>query len=100
LETLALVASLRYFRVYLLGIHFNAVTDCSAIKSTAVKKDIIPRIARWWMELQDYDFEVEYRPGSKMPHVDCLSRNPPKETLSVCNVINITEADWLLAAQL
>ncbi|KAJ8943056.1 hypothetical protein NQ317_007787 [Molorchus minor] len=32
-----------------------------------------------------------------MNHVDCLSRNPPSSILSV---INLTEADWLLAAQL
>jgi hypothetical protein len=34
-----------------------------------------------------------------MSHVDCLSRNPPV-VKSVNNVINITDADWLQAAQL
>jgi transposase InsO family protein len=99
LETLAVLESLRHFRVYLVGIKFKLVTDCSAIRSTAVKKDIIPRVGRWWMELQDYNFDIEYRPGSRMSHVDCLSRNPPV-VKSINNVINITEADWLQAAQL
>lgn len=101
LETLAALESLRHFRVYLVGIKFKLVTDCSAIRSTAVKRDIIPRIGRWWMELQDYDFDVEYRPGAKMTHVDCLSRNPPVSEVGYVNsIINITEADWLQAVQL
>lgn len=50
------------------------------------------------MELQDYDFDIEYRSGTKMAHVDCLSRNPAQD-FSV-NIINITEADWLQAVQL
>jgi hypothetical protein len=37
LETMALVFSLRHFRVYLLGIHFTVLTDCAAIRATASK---------------------------------------------------------------
>lgn len=97
LETLAVVESFRHFRVYLVGIQFTLVTDCIAIRSTAEKKDIIPRVARWWLELQDYQFNIQYRPGLKMNHVDCLSRNPSK---AILGVVNVTEAEWLLAAQL
>lgn len=102
LETLAAVESCRYFRNYVIGIKFKLVTDCSAIRSTALKKDIVPRIGRWWLQLQDFDFEIEYRPGAKMAHVDFLSRNPQetKRSVNVLNVINITESEWLLAAQL
>ena len=38
LETLAVVAALKAFRVYLLGIKFTVVTDCSAVRATAAKK--------------------------------------------------------------
>lgn len=58
LETLAVVNSLRHFRVYLLGIHFTLVTDCNAIKSTATKKDILSRVARWWIYMQDFNFII------------------------------------------
>jgi ribosomal protein L21E len=97
LETLAVVEAFRYFRVYLVGIQFTLITDCTAIRSTAEKKDLLPRVARWWMELQDYNFDIQYRPGLKMNHVDCLSRNP---STSIMSVINITESEWLLATQL
>lgn len=76
LETLAIVNSLKHFRVYLIGIHFKIVTDCNSVKATAQKKEIIPRIARWWTYMQDFDYEIVYRKGSSLGHVDFLSRNP------------------------
>jgi len=35
----------------------------------------VPRIARWWLQIMDYDIEVEHRSGEEMSHVDALSRN-------------------------
>lgn len=76
LETLAIVASLKRFRTYLLGIEFKIVTDCHAVRQTWVKRDLVPRIARWWLQAQEYTFSIEYRPGIQMRHADALSRNP------------------------
>lgn len=76
LETLALVEAIEHFRVYLYGVHFTVYTDCNSVRATAIKKSLHPRVARWWIKLQDYDFSIEYRPGHKMAHVDFLSRNP------------------------
>jgi reverse transcriptase-like protein/integrase-like protein/aspartyl protease len=93
LETLAVVNSLKHFRVYLLGIQFTLVTDCNAIKSTATKKDILPRVARWWSYMQDFNFTIVYRKGSSLPHVDFLSRNP----VVVRRIVNTNH--WLLIEQ-
>jgi hypothetical protein len=98
LETLAVVSALRYFRVYLIGIKFRVVTDCSALRTTFAKKDLLPRVARWWLEVQDYTFEITYRAGAKMSHVDTLSRQPLEEP--ELNQADLTEGDWILAAQL
>ncbi|XP_037295944.1 uncharacterized protein LOC115444529 isoform X1 [Manduca sexta] len=95
LETLAVVESLKRFRIYITGIHFKVVTDCSAVRSTFTKKDLVPRIARWWLQIQDYDMEVVYRSGTNMRHVDALSRNPVRNILNVENL-----EDWFLTAQL
>lgn len=35
----------------------------------------MPRVARWWIYLQDYDFTSGYRKGIMMQHADYLSRN-------------------------
>lgn len=94
LETLAVVESIKRFRIYLFGIHFKIITDCSAVRSTFEKKDILPRVARWWLSIQEYDFEIEHRPGEKIKHVDALSRNP------VSNVLLIDTVDWILTLQM
>jgi uncharacterized protein Yka (UPF0111/DUF47 family) len=70
------------------------VTDCNALRLTWTKRDLTPRIGRWWIELQEYeyDFDVNYRPGTQMKHVDALSRKPPVISL-------IKESDWLQCVQ-
>ncbi|GFW47377.1 retrovirus-related Pol polyprotein from transposon 17.6 [Trichonephila clavipes] len=40
------------------------------------KKDLITRIARWALQLEEFDYETEHRAGSRMKHVDALSRYP------------------------
>jgi hypothetical protein len=82
LETLAVLKALQHFRHYLIGIKFKVVTNCNALKLTQHKKDLLPRISRWWMYLQDYDFELEYLKGTALPHADYLSRYP----VNVCEI--------------
>jgi hypothetical protein len=86
LETLAIVDAVEHFRVYLYGRHFTIYTDCNSVRATALKRDLHPRVARWWIKLQDYDFSIQYRPGHKMGHVDYLSRNPV-ETMCVLRTV-------------
>lgn len=104
LETLAIVCSLKKFRVYLLGLHFKVVTDCHALRTTLTKRDLVPRIARWWLQISEYTFTIEYRPGTRMAHVDALSRNATvndePEDESTLAVYNIETNDWLLTLQL
>ncbi|GFV90059.1 retrovirus-related Pol polyprotein from transposon 17.6 [Trichonephila clavipes] len=76
LEVLAIINALKKFRVYLLGQHFKIVTDCSAFQKTMQKKELITRIARWALQLEEFDYEIEHRAGSRMKHVDALSRYP------------------------
>jgi hypothetical protein len=109
LETLAVVESLKKFRVYVLGILFKIVTDCRALRTTLIKRDLIPRIARWWLQLQEFHFEIEYRPGTQMSHVDALSRNIGGTLAEddivlhneyFPNVMHIEVDNWLLTLQL
>ncbi|KAG6464791.1 hypothetical protein O3G_MSEX014731 [Manduca sexta] len=106
LETLAVIRSLEKFRVFLLGKEFKIVTDCSALRSTFMKRDLVPRIARWWLLLQEFNCLIEYRPGSKMSHVDALSRNPVIDNIDSDSmrqhnqVMSISNDDWLHTLQL
>lgn len=74
LETLAIIYALRRFRTYLLGLKFKIITDCQALSLTLNKKETNPRIARWVLEMQNYDYTLEHRLSSRMLHVDALSR--------------------------
>lgn len=74
LEMLAIIYALKRFRVYLYGIKFKIVTDCNSLALALKKHDINPRISRWILELQNYDYTTEHRSGTRMSHVDSLSR--------------------------
>lgn len=76
LEILAIAEAIKKFRVYLLGIQFKIVTDCTALTMTLQKKDLPPRVARWALLLEEYDYVIEHRPGLRLKHADALSRYP------------------------
>lgn len=76
LETLAIIYGLNRFKMFLDGIPFTIVTDCNSLTLTLNKKMINPRIARWALELENYDYRVKHRRGELMGHVDVLSRKP------------------------
>ncbi|GFU71912.1 integrase catalytic domain-containing protein [Trichonephila clavipes] len=38
------------------------------------KKDLVTRVARWTLLLEEYDYEIAHRSGQRMQHVDALSR--------------------------
>ncbi|XP_076659907.1 uncharacterized protein LOC143363195 [Halictus rubicundus] len=50
------------------------ILNCQALSLTLKKKETNPRIARWVLELENYDYTLEHRSGSRMLHVDALSR--------------------------
>ncbi|XP_042913385.2 retrovirus-related Pol polyprotein from transposon 17.6 [Parasteatoda tepidariorum] len=76
LEVLAIIEALKKFRNYLVGNKFKLVTDCSAFQKIMSKKQLTPKIARWALFLEDFDYEIVHRPSKQMRHVDCLSRYP------------------------
>lgn len=93
LETLAIVNALKRFRVYLEGIPFKIVTDCNSLTLTLSKKQINPRIARWGLELENFNYTIEHRRNEQMRHVDSLSR------LSEVNVIERNSLEHILAVE-
>lgn len=106
LETLAVVKAVEHFRHYLYGRKFTVFTDCSSLKASHSKKDLTPRVHRWWAILQSYDFDIVYKEGRNMAHADFLSRNFAHDNSSPKinqkpKIINLTELEkgWLLVEQ-
>ncbi|GBN98295.1 Pro-Pol polyprotein [Araneus ventricosus] len=61
---------------YYMRIPFKIVTDCSALEKTRQKKDLVTRVARWALLLEELDYVIEHRSGTRMTHVDAPSRSP------------------------
>lgn len=56
---MAVVLALRYFGVYLLGFTFKVVADCNALRTTFSKKNLLPMVERWWLDVQEFTFDIE-----------------------------------------
>ena len=74
LELMAIVWSVTRLRQFLIGIRFVIVTDCEVLMYLNSKKTGKPQLARWLNCLEEFDYDIRYREGGKMAHVDCLSR--------------------------
>ncbi|XP_041945156.1 uncharacterized protein LOC121707019 [Alosa sapidissima] len=83
LECLAIKWALDTFKYYLLGRDFLLQTDHQALQWLGRMKDSNARITRWFLALQPYRFQVEYRPGKQNVVADFLSRHPGGETSEV-----------------
>lgn len=92
LELYAVYLAVTKFRNYLLDIKFSIVSDCQALQTAMQKKDV-RKVAAWLMELQSYDFTIIHRPGSKMKHVDALSRINVIQTPSLKHQLRQAQED-------
>ncbi|XP_046407451.1 uncharacterized protein LOC124172088 [Ischnura elegans] len=77
-EAYAIVESLRNWRHYLIGRHFEVITDQRSVAfmfdqyhSSKIKNE---KIMRWRLELANYKFDIVYRPGNQNTTADTMSR--------------------------
>ena len=89
-ECLAVVWGVRKMRAYLEGYHFTILTDHHALKWLQTIESPSGRLARWSLELQQYDFTIKYRKGAMNWVADALSRQP--EEMHVMS--NDTACPW------
>ena len=93
-ECLAVVWACKYFRQYLWGQHFTLQTDHAALKWLMETRDVTAKLARWALKLQEYDFEIQYRPGKANANADGLSRLPMERCDDCDLVIIVCTADF------
>ena len=106
LKTLTVVNAVKHFRHYLHGREFLFVTDCNSLKASSNKVYLNDRVYRWYAYLQTFTFDIMYREGKRMAHVNFFLRNPVDSDHRTINKVtekenNLTEIseDWLLAEQ-
>jgi len=80
LELMAVIWAVNKWRNFLIGIKFTIITDCQALIYLRAHRALRPQIARWHDLLQEYEYDIQHRPGTRMAHVDALSRAPVTES--------------------
>ena len=75
-EAFAIVWSVNYFRAYLLGNKFELITDHRPLTYLRTLKNPTPKIARWLLQLEEYDYTIIYKPGNIHSNADVMSRLP------------------------
>lgn len=65
LEVLAIVEALEKFRHCLLGMKFKIITDCEAFKKTMDKANVVAKVARWVMAMQNLILKSNIDPMRK-----------------------------------
>lgn len=83
-ELYALVYFAKHFRAYLLGRHFAVRTDHRSLQWLASLKNPEGQLARWLVDLQEFDFSVSHRPGKQHTNADALSRLPTHPEQASC----------------
>src|SRR6185295_6619757 len=78
LELLAVMwAVTEKFEQYLLGKEFVIVSDHQALRQIVKNSTESKRMKRWLTKLQEYNFEVVYKPGNELTNADALSGMTP-----------------------
>jgi transposase InsO family protein len=73
-ECLGIVAAIKHFDVHLVGRPFEIVTDHRALQYLNTMKNSNPRLTRWALAIQPFEFVIKHKPGSQHGNADGLSR--------------------------
>lgn len=71
-ELLAIVWATKHFRTYLYGQKFVIVTDHRPLIWLFNCKDPSSRLIRWRLKLEEYDYDIHYKPGCANSNADAL----------------------------
>jgi hypothetical protein len=70
----AIVWGIEYLRPYLYGRKFKVMSDHKPLTWIMSVKGTGSRLLRWRLQLEEYDYEIVYKPGLQNSNADALSR--------------------------
>jgi len=94
-ELLAIILALREWRHYLLGATtpFTILSDHNNLRFPRKPQELTDRQIRWNVFLSKFNFNIEYRKGSKNQKADILSRRPDHRVNAIST--SITNEDFI-----
>lgn len=92
-ELLSIVWSTKYFRPYLYGRKFKIQTDHKPLNWLMSLKEPNSKLVRWRLKLEEFDYEIEYKPGKINSNADALSRIEININESSSDTIHSAESD-------
>ena len=78
-ELWAIVDCFRRWRDWLVGVFVNVYTDHQGLQYFNTKQKLNSRQASWYLRMSEFQYQIHYRPGSRMGKPDGLSRRSGKE---------------------
>uniref|UniRef100_A0ABD2WHR2 RNA-directed DNA polymerase n=1 Tax=Trichogramma kaykai TaxID=54128 RepID=A0ABD2WHR2_9HYME len=90
-ECLAILWSIKKLRPYVEGYEFVVITDHSALTWLRNLKDPTGRLARWSLEMQQWNFKVIHRKGKLMYVADALSRLQGAEAHMIASITEVAD---------
>jgi ribonuclease HI len=75
-ELLAIVYALQRFRIYIYGHKVTLFTDNKALSFLHRCIITFNRVAKWTVQIQEYDLEIRHSKGVQNQLADILSHNP------------------------
>ena len=94
LECLAIIHAITVFRPYLYARRFVIKCDHRPLQWLMSKNEPAGRLSRWALKIQEYQFEIEYKPGKANQNADCLSRIPINHVEEITHETNTASNVW------
>ncbi|GFT10575.1 retrovirus-related Pol polyprotein from transposon 297 [Trichonephila clavipes] len=88
-EALAVVWAVNKFRGYIDGASITVASDHQPLRWLMKLKSPTGRLARWALQLQSFNLNMEYIPGKSNVIADMLSRPACKEENELCEVCTV-----------
>ena len=96
LELLAVLVTLEHFQSIFQGRRVQLESDHRNLVYLRKNRQTLGQLGRFCMRLEEFNYELSYRPGKDQSVADCLSRNPMKEEIEIDETGETSAASYMI----